>query len=238
MSRLPAFYLTEMTANPRKQGEVLARGASEFPNLASLPSVPLEINTITEEIRQGKGFLNQEFTLENLARQMTEHNYPIVHLATHAKIELGNPKNSYIQFWEEQLNLDQFPNLSQQPWWSNVQLLVLSACETAVIDQQNQTIDEEVEMSFAGLALQAGVKSAIASSWDISDQGTFILMTQFYQELPTAPTKTIALQRAQLTLLNQTIPRENNPSFPSLNSQPNFSHPYYWASFAVIGNPW
>jgi CHAT domain-containing protein len=249
VSRLPAFSLTDMEANPLANSDVLAMGASEFENLIALPAVPIELNTISQQIGRGKTFLNQDFTLNTIEKQMQAQSFPIVHFATHAKIEAGELERSYIQLWNEQISLDEFPNLTKQPWWSNVQLLVLSACETAVINPENETLDEGVEMSFAGLALQAGVKAAIASSWDISDHGTLGLMAQFYQELPTAPTKTIALQRAQLALLNQKVRIEGNtlsnlrsdeplPESLSLNSQQDFSHPYYWATFTVIGNPW
>ena len=248
VSRLPAFSLTDMTAESLNNQNILAMGASEFEELISLPAVPIELNSVVGENGKGESFLNQDFTLNNLTAQVATDPFGIVHLATHAKIESGKPKNSYIQFWNEQLNLDEVPKLSEQTGWSNLKLLVLSACETAVINQDNNTIDEEVEMSFAGLALQTGVKAVIASAWDISDHGTLGLMAQFYQELPTAPTKTIALQRAQLALLNKTVRlegenlsnvRRSDPLPQSLlRRQQDFSHPYYWATFTVIGNPW
>lgn len=249
VSRLPAFSLTDLTVSSLQNSSVLAMGASEFQDLTSLPAVPIELTTITQDIWRGETFLNQEFTLDNLLNKVETDSFPIVHLATHAKIEPGELNNSYIQLWEEQLNLDQFPNLQKYPGWSEVGLLVLSACETAVIDEQNNSINEGVEMSFAGLALQAGVKSVIASSWDISDQGTLGLMAQFYQEYKTSPTKMIALQKAQLALLNEKVHIQGQtlsnvrssvpiPINLFFNRQQNFSHPYYWATFTVIGNPW
>ncbi|WP_156800632.1 hypothetical protein [Dactylococcopsis salina] len=41
---------------------------------------------------------------------MVNQPFPIVHFATHAKIESGKPNHSYIQLWDEQLNLNQFAN--------------------------------------------------------------------------------------------------------------------------------
>ena len=245
VSRLPAFSLTNMEASSLQNSNVLAMGASEFQDLISLPSVPIELSAIAQDFWQGQSFLNQEFTLNNLTAQIAREPFSIVHLATHAKIESGKPRNSYIQLWNEQLNLDRIPSLAEKAGWSTIELLVLSACDTAVINEQTETIDEEVEMSFAGLALQAGVKSVIASSWDVSDQGTLGLMAQFYQELQTAPTKTIALQRAQLALLNQTVRMEGNtlsnlrgdtplPEALVSNAQEDISDSYYWSTFTVI----
>ena len=60
--------------------------------------------------------------------------------------------------------LDKMQNLD---WRRNptVELLVLSACRTAVGD-------EDVKLGFAGLAVQAGAKSALASLWYVSDRWT------------------------------------------------------------------
>ena len=57
-----------------------------------------------------------------------------------------------------------------------VELLVLSACRTALGDEQ-------AELGFGGLAVASGVKSALASLWYVSDQGTLGLMTEFYSQL-------------------------------------------------------
>jgi len=253
VSRVPAYAITEMKATQQgrivKNSPVLAMGASEFDNLISLPAVPLELTTVTQEVWEGKALLNQEFTLESLVQQMKTKSFSLLHFATHAALNPGSLDNSYIQFWKQAFPLSEFQDFKAQSWWSNVELLILSACETAVINEDRNTIDERVELSFAGLAVQAGVKSVLASLWNISDQGTLGLMAQFYQELSTAPTKTIALQRAQLALLNKRVRiegktlsnlRSNTPLPESLlpTRQTHFSHPYYWSTFTVIGNPW
>ncbi|MCZ0902150.1 CHAT domain-containing protein, partial [Microcoleus sp. HI-ES] len=92
-----------------------------------------------------------------------QQKYGIIHLATHAEFRPGTPNNSYIQFWDTQLGLDQMRDLK----WNNppLELLVLSACRTALGDK-------EAELGFAGLALQSGAKSALASLWYVSDAGT------------------------------------------------------------------
>jgi CHAT domain-containing protein len=123
-----------------------------------------------------------------------------------------------------------------------VELLVLSACRTAVGD-------EEVELGFAGLAIQAGVKSALASLWYVNDEATLGLMSEFYQQLKTAPIKAEALRKVQLTMLSGKVRIKNKqlvtsegefPIPPELIEQGDrdFSHPYYWSGFTMIGNPW
>uniref|UniRef100_A0ACD5H2K1 CHAT domain-containing protein n=1 Tax=Desertifilum tharense IPPAS B-1220 TaxID=1781255 RepID=A0ACD5H2K1_9CYAN len=94
-----------------------------------------------------------------------------------------------MQLWNEQLRLDQLRQLRLDN--PVVELLVLSACRTTVGDEQ-------AELGFESLAIAAGVKSAIASLWYVSDQGTLALMIQLYEQLKTAPIKAEALRQAQM----------------------------------------
>jgi CHAT domain-containing protein len=143
-------------------------GSAKFTDLRPLPAVPVELSTITPSLWKGKSFLNDAFTLENLKAQRKQQPFGIIHLATHASFQPGAPSNSYIELWNSKLRLNQLSELG----WNNpaVELLVLSACRTALGDEQ-------AELGFAGLAVQAGVKSAIASLWSVSDEGTLGLMT-------------------------------------------------------------
>ena len=239
-SRIPAFTLTDTVYGDLRNSPVLAMGASEFKDLNPLPAVPVELSTITKNIWQGKSFLNQEFTQANLQSQQASQPYKIVHLATHASFQAGSPRESYVQCWDTQLTLDQM----RQWRWKNppVELLVLSACRTAIGDQQ-------AELGFAGLAVQAKVKSALASLWDVSDQGTLALMTEFYRNLKNAPTKAEALRQAQIAMLKGEIRLENGhllssrenialpPALAEVESE-NLSFPYYWAAFTIVGSPW
>jgi CHAT domain-containing protein len=240
VTRIPAFKLTDTIYTDLRNAQVLAMGASEFKELNPLPAVPVELSAITKALWRGKSFLNQEFTLANLQSERKQQPFKIVHLATHADFRPGAPSNSFIQFWDTKLTLDKMNQLG----WNNplVELLVLSACKTAIGDK-------DVELGFAGLAVQAKVKSAIASLWDVSDAGTLALMTQFYGELKTAPIKAEALRQAQVAMLKgevrlaggQLQTPSGNISLPQVLAElgdENLSHPYYWAAFTLVGNPW
>lgn len=214
-SRIPAFNLTDTNLGEWQNGSILAMGASEFNDLSPLPSVPTELERITQQGQRGSSYLNQDFTVENLKSKRLQNAYPIVHLATHADFQAGKPQQSFIQFWDQPLTLDQMRQLN----WRDppVELLVLSACKTAIGDP-------EAELGFAGLAVQAQVKSALASLWAVSDEGTLVLMTEFYRQLPKSTLKADALNQAQISLLH--------------DPNRNFSHPYFWAAFTLVGSPW
>ena len=213
-------------------------GSSEFVDQQPLPSVPLELQAISAQWH-GPSFLNSTFTIDNLNSEHAKGAFRIVHLATHAEFKPGKPSNSYIQLWNSQLQLDRMESLN----WRNpqVDLLVLSACRTALGDR-------EAELGFGGLAVKSGAKSALGSLWYVDDGGTLGLMSEFYHQLRGAKTKAEALQLAQQEIISGKVRLENGQLITTggkLNlpanlkqTNQNFSHPYYWSSFTMIGSPW
>ncbi|MGF1491924.1 MAG: CHAT domain-containing protein [Microcoleaceae cyanobacterium] len=238
-SLIPTSSLVDFRYTPFKEVDVLAMGASEFQEKEPLPAVPTEVRTINE-LWPGQSFLNESFTLNNLYNQRRTTEYDVIHLATHADFQPGAANNSYIQLWDDRLPIDQLETMN----WNNppVELLVLSACRTAVGDKG-------AELGFAGLAIKAGVKSAIASLWHVNDQSTLALMNELYNHLHSAPIKANALREAQLAMLQGKVRIESGqlqtqrgsvalpPELANVRSE-SFSHPYYWSGFAVIGAPW
>lgn len=95
-----------------------------------------------------------------------------------------------------------------------IELLVLSACETAEGDKR-------AALGLAGVAVQAGARSTLASLWSLDDQSGAVFIGQFYHELAKEKvSKAEALRQAQLSLLRN----------------PNFRHPRYWAPYVLLGN--
>ncbi|NEP77159.1 MAG: CHAT domain-containing protein [Okeania sp. SIO3B3] len=243
LSLIPSISLMDSNYRTLEDTRVLAMGASEFIGKIPLPAVPVELETISQKLWKGKKFLNQEFTYNNLLAQRQNYPYPIIHLATHAEFRAGKANKSYIQLWgDEQLRLDQMRELgwNQPP----VELLVLSACRTAFGDKN-------AELGFAGLAVAAGVKSALASVWYVSDEGTLGLMTEFYVHLNKSKIKSEALRQAQLAMLRGEVvivegQLKGSGSYGSVLlpsalrkfENKNLSHPYYWAGFTMVGSPW
>lgn len=164
------------------------------------------------------------------------------HLATHSEFQPGALSHSYIQLWQTKLQLNQLRQLgwNQPP----VELLVLSSCRTALGN-------DEAELGFACFAVQAGVKSALASLWYVSDEGTLGLMTECYRQLRSAPIKAEALRQAQIAMLKgdvQIVQGQLRNTRGGAIQLPialadraddhRLSRPYYWAAFTLIGSPW
>jgi CHAT domain-containing protein len=235
---IPAFNLLDHRPVLLKNAKVLAMGASEFADKPPLPAVPLELATIATQLWPGDVLLNQQFTPANLRAQRQKQLYRVVHLATHADFAPGSSSNSYIQFWDQRLSIALIHNLGLR--FPEVQLLVLSACQTAIGDLQ-------AELGFAGLAVMSGSRAALASLWHVSDLGTLLLMTEFYQNLRTV-NKSEALRKSQIAMLKNQITTQNEIAAVSragtistnleMIQNTDFSHPYFWAAFTIIGNPW
>ncbi len=158
LALIPAFNLSDTNYEANDEGQenkqVLAMGASEFEAQSAFPGVAVELDIITPPLWAGRKILNQDFTIENLQTAHQQGDYDIIHLATHSEFNSGSPDNFYIQFSDLSVGLDRFAslNLANPP----VDLLVLSSCETALGDK-------DAELGFAGLAIQTGAKSVLAS---------------------------------------------------------------------------
>ena len=244
---IPSFNLTDTRYVPIVNADILAMGISQSTeDQDPLPSVPLEINTVSKQIWQSQNqtLLNEELTTEKIASLSTQKHFGIIHLATHGDFQAGQISNSYIQLWDQKLNLDQLKELSQRLKWNKdpkVEMLVLSACRTALGNQQ-------AELGFSGLAVQAGVKSVLGSLWYVSDQGSLALITKFYEQLKLTSLRSESLRQAQIGMLKGEVritdkylylSPENrialSPELANLDSI-NLSHPYYWSAFTMIGN--
>ncbi|MCW6037103.1 CHAT domain-containing protein [Spirulina subsalsa FACHB-351] len=246
LGMMPSLALTDTTYRDLRNSQVLAMGASEFNlqdegvDLLPLPGVPFELELITQKLWRGSKFLNEQFTVENLRATRAQSPYGIVHLGTHGAFKPGRITGSYLALHHGKVPL---PNLRDLGLHNPpVDLLVLSACQTALGDRN-------AELGFAGLAVASGARTALGSLWYVSDQGTATLMASFYQALQEKSTKTEALQKAQLAMLRGQARVEAGelimgdirfPLSPELAAlgDANLTHPYYWSSFTLIGSPW
>ena len=182
--------------------------------MSSLPGVKQEIEQI-EPLFASEVLLNNSFTEFNFNRSVSETPFRLVHLATHGQFS-SNAEETFVLTWDERINIDELGSLlrGDSKQLRPVDLLVLSACETA-------TGDRNSALGLAGIAVRGGARSTIASLWAVSDEATVALMTNFYRELAKKNiTKAEALRRAQQAILNSE----------------QFSHPFYWSAFILVGN--
>lgn len=212
----PSLQLLDHKPLQRGDIEVLSAGLSEArQGFAPLESVALELNEIKSKV-PSVVLLNQEFTSENFQAKIKSASFPIVHIASHGKFS-SKAAETFILTWDDRLSVNELDNLLRsrtQNRQQMIELLVLSACETA-------TGDKRAALGLAGFAVRAGAHSTLATLWAVNDDASVDLMSQFYEELTnTKEPLAEALRRAQLSLLH--------------NRQ--YKHPIYWAPYVLLGN--
>ncbi|WP_424098968.1 CHAT domain-containing protein [Moorena producens] len=214
----PSLELIDPKANVRQNVSALSAGVTETrphrPNLAPLPGVKVELENIKAQIPSSI-LLNESFTESNFNTEVNTSGYEIVHLATHGEFSSVAEK-TFLLTWDDVINLNELNSMisADQKQKNPIELLVLSACQTAAGDSR-------AALGLAGVAVRSGARSTLASLWSVDDVATTELMTRFYQRLAKGKvTKAEALREAQQELLQRQ----------------EFNHPYYWSAFILLGN--
>ena len=226
------------------KGQQLVAGSSVFDGLAPLPLVPQELGQI-EKARHGEDYLNAQFTPEVLLKRIADPSVKYVHAATHAEFLPGGPSRSRLYTGVGPMTLSQFAGMRQRREGSPLELIVLSACRTALGDKDS-------ELGFAGLALQAGARSAVGTLWYVDDVATSAFFVQFYRYLDAGFPKAEALQLTRRDLMtgsvtmvaDRLVGRDGQILLQDLNAAQQrrvatgLAHPYFWAGIELLGTPW
>ncbi|MEL6353480.1 MAG: CHAT domain-containing protein [Cyanobacteria bacterium J06627_28] len=169
-----------------------------------------------QSLVDGSLLFNEDFTTGRLAEQISKANQPIVHLATHGQFS-SKVDETFILAWDRPIPVVEMSELLKAGDLNRpdpIELLILSACETA-------TGDTRAALGLAGVALQSGTRSTLASLWTVDDASSAAFVDQFYQHLGQPDTsKADALRQAQLFLLKN----------------PDYRHPTYWSAYVLVGN--
>ncbi len=182
-----------------------------------LKNVDLQLNQISAEI-PSQILLDREFTVSSFQNQLQSLPFPVVHIATHGQFS-SQPEETFIIAWDKPIDVNELSILLKNTVKTKseaIELLVLAACQTAKGDKR-------ATLGLAGVAINAGVRSTLATLWKvIADESPGELLSQFYQELSEHPdlTKAEALRRAQLEFLQDD----------------SRNRPYYWATYILLGN--
>ena len=187
----------------------------ERQGFSSLDSVAVELEQINASI-PSKVLVDREFTNDTLEETLQSSPFNVIHIATHGQFS-SNLTDTFLLTWDSRISINQLENVLQTGSANEpqiIELLVLSACETAAGDKR-------AALGLAGMAVRAGASSTMATLWSVNDRATAELMSSFYQKIASQEmTKAEALRQSQLELLE--------------NLQ--YRHPYYWAPYVLLGN--
>jgi CHAT domain-containing protein len=229
---------------PMPQWRVSGLGVSQaHDNFPALPGVIEELRAVVRVVGAEGGALPGEVKLDGAftrdALRDLRRQWPVVHVASHFNFLPGSGAGSYLLLGDGS-HLTMSELRASNNLFGGVDVLTLSACNTGMSDARAD--GKEVE-SFSVLAQRQGAKSVIASLWPVADASTAVLMKNFYrmrQEHPDLP-KIEALRRAQIELLRGTAgsaTQERGLIHQDADNggRGDWSHPFYWAPFVLIGN--
>ncbi|MEI2580742.1 CHAT domain-containing protein [Scytonema sp. PRP1] len=222
----PRLDIRKPNTLQRKGLKILAAGLkeseinSEQKKYPKLNYVEKEIKAI-EEIPNSNfsvsELIDQDFKIEKLKKEIDTSAFKILHLATHGEFS-SSPEKTFLLATDEPININQIGDIFQkqaqrQP--EPIEILVLSACETAAGDKR-------ATLGISGVGVRAGARSSIASLWTLDDEISVDFTKIFYRQLidPKVTTKAQALQQTQ----------------KQLKDLPGREHPRYWASYILLGN--
>jgi CHAT domain-containing protein len=193
----------------------------KHPNLPSAEREALEVaNNYQSSVCLSKGQARREAVLSEMPRAN------VIHLASHFVTSDSSPMRSRLLLADESVGdyRTEVPNAALEA--SEIfrtrlplaRLAVLSACQTG----NERYYRGEGAISLAHAFIAAGVPLVVASLWSVDSDATTALMTSFHRmRKQESSSSAEALRRAQLAMLNGTDSR--------------YQHPYYWASFNLIG---
>ncbi|MEM7714068.1 MAG: CHAT domain-containing protein [Cyanobacteria bacterium P01_A01_bin.68] len=179
-----------------------------------LPEVETELLNIKSSANDTLELMNKEFTSRKFQQLATKTDFPAIHISSHGQFS-SDPKKTFILAWDKPINvreLEYLVKIHDQKNSDPIDLLILSACETAKGDKRSA-------LGIAGVTVMAGAKTSLASLWLVDSESTALLMGYFYDGLKKGLNESQALREAQLTL----------------SKNPKYSHPYYWAPFILVG---
>lgn len=217
IATLPSLRIEPPSTLDRRRTELLAVGLTaaveDFP---ALPFAGRELAAIARPFPSTRR-LDAEFSKAGFAEALDQRPFEIVHVASHGRFD-ARASESFLLAHDGRITLPELGDLiarSRHRTRRPLELLVLSACETAIGD-------ERAVLGLAGVAVQSGARSAVASLWKVHDEATMELFTTFYRELARpGVTRAEALRRAQRSLL----------------AGKRFRHPIFWSAFLLV-NGW
>lgn len=201
----------------QQQLRVLTAGLTQpppgFSKFAPLLAIKSEFDGITKAGVSTTSLIKKDFKKKNLESEIATGSFNTVHLATYCESS-SRVEDTFILDSDGQINVKDFDTLFRSQGKTVVELLILSACQTAAGDSR-------AALGLIGASLQSGARSTIASLWQIDDKSTAMFVSAFYRELNSGKiTKAEAVHRAQLQLLKH----------------PNYKAPTFWSNYILIEN--
>jgi CHAT domain-containing protein len=227
---------------PRTDGDVVALEVGDAAvrsaltrslGLQPLPSTLIEVQSITRLWGEGAAARLAEKATEDRVKDLGAEP-DLIHFACHGIVDQRFPldsalaltiparpeegqDNGLLQAWEifEQVRID-------------ADLVTLSACESGL----GKEVAGEGLIGLTRAFQYAGARTVLAALWSVADVSTAELMRRFYTHFKAGDSKDVALQRAQVEFIAGPIEVRSEGA----TRLEDYSDPYHWAAFQVIGD--
>jgi len=215
---------------------MLALGNPKLPQKGfDLRAAEQEIKAIAPLFRKPTVLVGAQATESAFLQQAGKHT--VLHLACHGRYDPDRPNQSGLFLAPDGHNDGYLRTAEFFSMSLNASLVTLSACETAM--GQVSAGDDLVGLSRA--IIYAGSPTVLSTLWAVDDVATSDFMKQFYKELKGGRGKAESLRAAQLVLMNRkgqaTVRRGTILAKPGDRGRSvNYSHPFFWAPFVLIGD--
>ena len=170
------------------------------------PEILDEVRDIASALPSASLFVNSEATLDRLKECGPTSRF--IHIATHGNFRQDNPLFSGIRLGDARLNLYDLYQLKLP-----AELVAFTGCAT---EMASAASGEELLGLFRGM-FYAGADTLLLTLWNVRDRSITEFMKAFYRNVNAGLGKPMALRQTMLEMRAQ------------------YTHPYYWAPFFLVG---
>jgi CHAT domain-containing protein len=215
--QLPYLGVAAWTEAAQTRNPILrAISGPERRQFVPLPESKTEVETVAGDLPRPNVILLGSDATETRFKMLSSEKMDVIHLALHGYADLDYPDRSALIFAPEPNGPDDGLLQAREIRLLHLQakLVTLSACDTGV-----GPVGEADVANLVNAFIEAGADTVVSTLWEIEDQTTEYMMSDFYSKLASHERKVDALRSAQLDLLREGLP------------------PYFWAGVQIVGDP-
>ena len=225
---LIAFSDPDYSTNNSNDYHIINKYRSTYSDLgydqwSPLPGTSKEVESISKifpDIKILNGANANEKTIKALSESNELEEYSIIHFATHGLLVTDKPELNALILSQNELSTEDGYLRSEEIEALNInaELVVLSACETAV----GESYYSEGIVGLTNSFFIAGAKAVVSTLWPVDDQATAIFMNSFYRNMKNTDNNIFALANTKREFIRGDHGDE-------------YKKPYYWAPFVYYG---
>ncbi len=182
--------------------------------MSALPNVVNEVKNVSSMFDKTTILLNTDYTANKVKDVLKKERITHLHIATHGVFDF-DPQESFLSAYDKPIKLENLKALLDTNYNKSdgYDLITLSACQSSIGN-------EKALLGLAGVGLQSGASTVLATLWYVDDEATKEIINTFYVSLKNKRSRAQSLQDAQNNLIKTK----------------RYWHPAFWSPFIIIGD--